>query len=224
LAEAGFVVAALNHPGDTAADKSRIGELSIYIERPLHIRRVIDYMTGASPLSTAINPSRIGFYGFSRGGYTGLVAIGAKPDFTLALPRCEGRTDKMCDQIRAGVFPKEPLMHDRRIKAAAIADPLSIFFTADSFAGVTIPVQLWASETGGDGVEPKTIAVVDAALKAPHTFTKVERAQHFSFLAVCPATIADQQPVICKDSPGFDRAQFHKQLNEALVAFFRANL
>jgi hypothetical protein len=46
------------------------------------------------------------------------------------------------------------LTHDRRINAAAIADPLSIFFTADSFAGVTIPVQLWASETGGDGVEP----------------------------------------------------------------------
>ena len=89
---------------------------------------------------------------------------------------------------------------------------------------MTIPAQLWASETGGDGVEPKTIALVDAALKAPHTFTRVERAQHFAFFSVCPASIADQEPVICKDPPRFDRAQFHNQLNGALVTFFRANL
>ena len=83
LADAGFVVAALNHPGDTTLDKSRIGEMSVYVERPLDVKRVIDYMTGASPLAAAIDPNRIGLYGFSRGGYTGLVAIGANPDSTL---------------------------------------------------------------------------------------------------------------------------------------------
>ena len=224
LADAGFVVAALNHPGDTALDKSRIGEMSVYVERPLDVKRVIDYMTGASPLAAAIDPKRIGLYGFSRGGYTGLVAIGANPDFELGIPLCEGRTDKVCDQIGAKEFPKEPLTHDRRIKAAVIADPLSVFFSADSFSGVTIPVQLWGSETGGDGVEPKTIEAVDAWLKAPHTFTKVAHAQHFSFFTVCPASLADDEPIICKDLPGFDRAEFHQRLNDELTAFFRANL
>ena len=224
LADAGFVVAALNHPGDTTLDKSRIGEMSVYIERPLDVRRVIDYMIGASPLASAIDPNRIGLYGFSRGGYTGLVAIGANPDFALGLPLCEGRADKICDQIRAGEFPKEPLTHDRRIKAAAIADPLSVFFKAESFSDVTIPVQLWGSETGGDGVEPNTVEAVNTALKAPHTFAKIMHAQHFSFLTVCPAEIVELEPVICKDPPGLDRAQFHKQLNEALTTFFRTHL
>lgn len=224
LADAGFVVAALNHPGDTSLDKSRIGEMSVYIERPLDVKRVIDYMTGASPLAAAIDPGRIGLYGFSRGGYTGLVAIGANPDFARAIPLCEGRTDKVCDQIRAQEFPKEPLTHDRRIKAAAIADPLSVFFSADSFSGVTIPVQLWGSETGGDGVEPKTVEAVDAWLKAPHTFTKVAHAQHFSFFTVCPASIAERESLICKDPPGFDWADFHRRLNDELTAFFRAHL
>jgi predicted dienelactone hydrolase len=224
LADAGFVVAALNHPGDAALDKSRISELSVYIERPLDVKRAIDYMTGASPLAAAIDPGRIGFYGFSRGGYTGLVAIGADPDFALGLPLCERQTVKVCDQVRAGEFPKEPLTHDRRIKAAAIADPLSVFFSADSFSGVTIPVQLWASESGGDGVEPKTIEAVDGWLKAPHTFTKVAHSQHFSFFTVCPASIADLEPVICEDPPGFDRAEFHQRLNDELTAFFRAHL
>ena len=224
LADAGFVVAAPDHPGDTALDKSRFSDISVYEERPLDVKRVIDYMTGASPLAAIIDPGRIGLYGFSRGGYTGLVVIGANPDFTLALPLCEGRDDKVCDQIRAGEFPKGPLTHDRRIKAAAVADPLSVFFSAGSFSGVTIPVQLWGSETGGDGVEPRTIEAVDGWLKAPHTFTRVEHAQHFSFIAVCPPELAEKAPMICKDPPGFDRAQFHRQLNEALTVFFREHL
>lgn len=224
LADAGFVVAALNHPGDTARDKSLFYDLSIYMQRPLDVKRVIDYLTGASPLATTIDPNRIGIYGYSRGGYTALVAIGANPDFALALPRCEGRTDKVCSQIRAHEYPKEPLAHDRRIKAAVVADPLSIFFAPEGLSGITIPVQLWGSEHGGDGVEPKTVEAVNTALKAPHTFTVVDHAQHFSFLTVCPPEIAEQQPVICKDPPGLDRAQFHQQLNDAITKFFKTYL
>jgi predicted dienelactone hydrolase len=224
LADAGFVVAAPNHPGDTALDKSLFSDLSIYMQRPLDVKRVIDYLTSASPLATTIDPNRIGIYGFSRGGYTALVAIGANPDFALGSPLCEGRTDKICDQIRAQEYPKEPLTHDRRIKAAVVADPVSVFFTGEGLAGITIPVQLWASEKGGDGVEPKTVEAVNMALKAPHTFTKVEHAQHFSFLTVCPPECAEQLPVICRDPPGLDRAQFHEQFNDALTKFFRAHL
>ncbi|MEJ0077292.1 MAG: prolyl oligopeptidase family serine peptidase [Alphaproteobacteria bacterium] len=224
LADAGFVVAALNHPGDTARDKSLFYDLSIYIQRPLDVKRVIDYLTGVAPWATTIDPNRIGIYGFSRGGYTALVAIGANPDFALGLPMCERQTVKICDQIRAQEYPKEPLTHDRRIKAAGVADPLSVFFTAEALAGIAIPVQLWGSEKGGDGVEPKTVEAVNAAFKAPHTFTKVENTQHFSFLTVCPPNLAEQEPVICRDPPGLDRAQFHEQFNDALIKFFRAHL
>jgi len=101
LADAGFVVASLDHPGDTTLDKSLFHDLSIYRQRPLDVKRVIDYLIGASPLATTIDPNRIGIYGFSRGGYTALVAIGADPDFALGLPLCAGRADKVCDQIRA---------------------------------------------------------------------------------------------------------------------------
>ena len=105
-----------------------------------------------------------------------------------------------------------------------VADPLSAFFTAESLAGITIPVQLWGSEKGGDGVEPKTVEALDMALKAPHTFTKVEHAQHFSFLTVCPPKIAEREPRICEDPPGLNRAQFHEQFNDAITKFFRAHL
>ncbi len=224
LADAGFVVAALNHPGDTARDKSLFYDLSIHVQRPLDVKRVIDHLTGAAPLAAAIDPNRIGIYGFSRGGYTALVAIGADPDFALGLRMCGQRSDKICDQIRAQDYPKTPLTHDRRIKAAVIADPLAVFFTPEALAAITIPVQLWGSEQGGDGVEPASVEAVDTALTAPHTFTKVGNAQHFSFLMVCPPEIAAQEPVICKDPPGLDRARFHRQFNDAVTGFFRAHL
>jgi predicted dienelactone hydrolase len=70
LADAGFVVAAINHPGDTVADMSRFGDLSVMVERPTDIKRLIDFMLGASPAAPTIDRQRIGFYGFSRGGYT----------------------------------------------------------------------------------------------------------------------------------------------------------
>ena len=69
-------------------DRSQYYELSVYVQRPLQVKRVIDHMTGASPLATTIDPDRIGIYGFSRGGYTALVAIGANPDFSLS--SCRG--------------------------------------------------------------------------------------------------------------------------------------
>jgi hypothetical protein len=40
------------------------------------------------------------------------------------------------------VIITEPLTHDTRIRAAVIADPLTIMFSGDSYAAVTVPVQL----------------------------------------------------------------------------------
>src|SRR6267142_6518882 len=104
LADAGFVVAAINHPGDTVLDLSRTDELSIHVERPNDIKRLIDFMVGASPLASNIDRERIGIFGFSRGGYTGLAVIGANPDWASATDLCQQSTTRVCEQIRAKEF------------------------------------------------------------------------------------------------------------------------
>ena len=152
LADAGFVAAAINHPGDTASDMSRSGDLSVFIERPTDIKRLIDFMINASPAAPRIDVEQIGFIGFSRGGYTGLVLVGANPDWAGASALCRQSPSHICEQVHRKEFPAQPLTHDLRIKAAVIADPLAILFTTDSFASVKVPIQLWASERGGDGV------------------------------------------------------------------------
>jgi predicted dienelactone hydrolase len=221
LADAGFVVAAINHPGDNFSDLSRVSDLSIYVERPTDIKRLIDFMVGASPFAAKIDLQQMGFFGFSRGGYTGLVLIGANPNWASATTVCQHFASHVCEQILRKEFPVQPLTHDPRIKAAVIADPLAIFFTANSFAAVTVPVQLWASERGGDGVLPYDVAAVDQSLPAKHAYHVVSNAAHFAFVPPCPPAAA---PEFCTDAPGFDRVAFHQQFDADVLAFFRAHL
>ena len=223
LADAGFIVAAINHPGDTGSDLSRTDDLSIYVSRPNDIKRLIDFMLGAPAFAASIDRERIGLFGFSRGGYTGLAVIGANPDWASVTELCQQLKTHVCEQVRAKEFP-ESVTHDPRIKAAVIADPLSRLFTANSFGDVKIPVQLWASEFGGDGVMPHSVDIVDKNLPSKHEYRVVANAGHFSFLVPCPPEMAAQIPYLCKDAPGFDRVAFHTQFNAEALAFFRAQL
>jgi predicted dienelactone hydrolase len=224
LADAGFIVAAIDHPGDTTFDLSRTDDLSVYVERPNDIKRLIDFMVGTPMLAPSVDRDRIGVFGFSRGGYTGLVVIGANPDWTKATELCQHYTSHVCDQINRKEVPVAALTHDPRIKAAVIADPLAVFFTANSFGGVGIPVQLWASELGGDGVLPHSVDIVDQHLAPPHEYHVVPNAGHFSFLAPCSPALAKEVPQICLDASGFDRAAFHRQFNTDVLVFFRTHL
>jgi predicted dienelactone hydrolase len=160
----------------------------------------------------------------SSGGYTGLAVIGANPDWANVTALCQQVTTHVCEQVRAREFPAQPVTHDPRIRAAIIADPLTVFFTADSFAAVRIPVQLWASELGGDGVLPRTADIVDQNLPAKHEYHIVSNAGHFAFLGPCPPRLAAAAPQLCLDAAGFDRVAFHRQFNADVLTFLRTHL
>jgi len=221
LADNGFIVAAINHPGDTGLDRSRTEDLSVFVERPTDIKRLIDFMIGASPFAAGIDHDRIGFFGFSRGGYTGLVLLGANPDWSGAASNyCQQSQGPLCQQILGKRYPSQPLTHDPRIKVAVLADPLAIFFSPESLAPLKAPIQLWASERGGYGVLPHDLAALDASLPARHDYRVVSNAAHLAFF-LCPPALLQARSEVCEDAPGFDRAAFHAQFNADVLAFFR---
>lgn len=222
LADAGFVVAAISHPGDNAMDKTRINDFSVFVERPADIKRLIDFMLGSWTAAARIDASDIGIFGFSRGGYTGLVAIGANPYFGKNLRLCDRVDTPLCDQVRKGELPE--LAHDPRIKAAVIADPVSVFFTRDSFSNVKVPVQLWRSELGGGGVTPESVTTIIGELPTNPDVHLVPRSQHFSFMAPCSAEFTRSAREICMDGPNFNRVAFHSEFNAEVLAFFRKHL
>ena len=223
LADAGFVVAAISHPRDNFQDASPPGTMSVYATRPVDIKRLVDYMLGGWTGRAALDPGRVGIFGFSRGGYTALATIGAVPNFGLREDLCTPNSGIPNCVERLRSEPPPPLAKDARIKAAVIADPLS-FFDARGLQQVSIPVQLWASALGGDNVTPESVAAVRAGLPKAPEWHVAANAGHFAFIAPCPPAMAKALPEICVDKPGFDRAAFHAGLNADVVRFFRKEL
>ncbi|WP_026433559.1 alpha/beta hydrolase family protein [Paracidovorax oryzae] len=220
LADAGFVVAAVHHPGDNFQDLSRQAKLSAFTTRPQDMRRLVDYMLGRWPGRAALAPQWVGIFGFSRGGYTALAVAGAQPDWALRRDLCPaGSPLPLCREIASGAVPPAT-PPDPRIRAAVVVDPLSVF-NARGLRNVRISLQLWASELGGDGVTPESVRAVRDGLPTAPEWHVARGAAHFAFLAPCSDGMARQAPEICRDGPGFDRTAFHDSFNAAVVAFFR---
>jgi predicted dienelactone hydrolase len=226
LADAGFVVAAINHASDNAFDTSRVDELSYLTERTSDVKRLLDFMLGGWAGASRIDGERIGFFGHSRGGYTGLVVIGGNPNFSRVIALCaDGRASAVCDQIRGQEIPARGFIHDPRIKAAVITDPgPTVLFSADDLKAIKVPVQLWSSEHGGAGVSVEGIAIIDHGLPLKPDYHVVPKAGHWAFLAPCSPEQAKAFPRSCLDAPGFDRVAFHKEFNAGVLAFFQKHL
>lgn len=223
LADAGYVVAAINHPGDNFQDMSRQGHLSAFATRPVDMRRLTDYMLGAWPQRAQLDAGKVGFFGYSRGGYTGLVAIGAKPDWTLRPDLCPPLSMRpLCGEIRRNEIPATPAP-DARIKTAVIVDPLSVF-DAKGLGQVGVPVQLWASALGGSGVTLPSVETLRQGLPRAPDWHVAANAEHYAFLAPCSPALAEAAPEICRDAPGFDRVAFHQGFNAKVVGFFQQHL
>jgi predicted dienelactone hydrolase len=224
LADAGFVVAAINHPGDNGNDRSQSEALSVWASRPADMVRLLDFMLKDWKDRAAIDPTRVGLFGYSKGGYTGLVLAGANLDFERAKLCCTDNS-QFCERLRSGDLPQN-LPHDNRIKAAVVADAApTVAFTKDTLAPIRIPLQVWRSQLGARdrGVDAEGLARVANSLPgAPEIH--VVPAGHFAFLPPCSSQFAANLPRFCTDPAGFDRAAFHRDFNANVVRFFREHL
>ncbi|CAN5130888.1 dienelactone hydrolase [soil metagenome] len=227
LAEAGFVVAALTHTGDNYADQSRATDMP---NRPRQISVLIDYMLSAAPMKAAIDPERVGAFGFSSGGFTVLVAAGGEPDLTTLTPHCKAHPDFFDCKLTAGHplpadMSKAVWTHDARIKAVVSAAPaLGYSFTKAGLSKVTMPLQLWRASDDQILPDPFYASAVRANLPKAPDYQVVPKAGHFDFLTPCNATGHTTAAAICGSAPGFDRVAFHKDFDAKVVGFFKVNL
>ena len=223
LADAGFIVAGINHPGDSVDDRSQSESLAAWVSRPADVVHLLDFLLKEWKNKDAIDPTRVGFFGFSKGGYTGLVLVGADPDMHRVAEYCT-EANPFCEQVRSGDVPTT-WSHDTRIKAAVLADTAPTTpFTQPNLSAIKIPLQIWRSELGGHGANPEGTARVAAALPG-HPELHTVPAAHFAFLAPCSAELAAAVPRICADDPpAFDRAAFHRTFDAEVVRFFSTHL
>jgi predicted dienelactone hydrolase len=198
--------------------------MSVWASRPVDMVRLLDFMLRGWKDKAVIDPARIGFFGFSLGGYTGLVLVGAHVDFRrLALFCKETEKGENCERARSGDVPPSP-QPDPRIRAAVLADAAMTFaFTPEGLSGIKIPLQIWRSEFGGYGVGATSTALTASQLPGSPEIHAIP-AGHYAFLAPCSQLIATTLPLVCNDPAGFDRTAFHRDFDASIVGFFREHL
>jgi len=166
LAQHGYLVAALRHPGDNWQDRTLLQKSAAryFTERPQHVSRVIDALLRDPDWSDRIardaQGPRIGAVGHSAGGYTVLALAGAQPDLSRIAAHCEshraddpifcgmGRTGQPATSPTSPVAPTPqiPPLIDTRVRAVVALVPVGVVFSAQSLANVRIPTVIYEAE------------------------------------------------------------------------------
>ncbi len=223
LARAGYIVCALEHPGDNYADQTRVGTEDVLIGRARHVSAAIDALLAEPFFAGHLDTTRIGVAGFSEGGYTSLLLLGARPDFTRWKGYCARHPDdpEFCKKPPPALtFPKDQPIRDGRVRAAFVMAPVGIFFdAAQSFASVRAPVALTVAEKDSVLRPEENAALVKNGLSSLVEYTEIPAADHYVFLAPCAGS-----PTICADPLGVNRPSVHEALNTAAVKFFDREL
>lgn len=229
LARAGYVVAAPMHAGDNFEDPSASGLATLYSGRNRQLRITIDHMLANWKESEALDPEKVGAFGFSAGGFTVLTAAGAQPEMKRIPGHCAASPEFICKVLEHYKSPLlnadgpagEPMQASPRIKAIVVAGPgLGFTMTPAALSGVKVPVQMWSGEKDDKVPYSTNAKLIHEALGRNGQkvdFHSVPNAGHLSFTAPCGAV---NIPELCSDPEGFDRAAFHKNMNVMVVDFF----
>ena len=222
LAEAGFVVAALTHPGDNYRDMSRSLRLT---DRAPQVSALITFLTKDWQGRAGINETRIGAFGFSAGGFTVASLAGGESDAQSILDHCAEHPDFF---VCSFVLPQgldlagwKPAGRDDRIRAAVLAAPgFGFSFDEETLGEVRIPIQLWQAAEDQVLPAPYHVEPLRDRLPGDPEHHVVPGALHHDFLAPCAAEMRAVAPELCRSNPGFDRAAFKREFNAAVVGFF----
>jgi predicted dienelactone hydrolase len=247
LADHGFVTATLQHPEDNYRDTSGDGTPAVEVGRPIEVKATISMLLDDPHWKTLIDPNRIGVAGFSHGGYTVLMVVGAVPRFERWAAYCAQHptaTD-LCGtpqqiamlQTKSGKQKWEAHMailqdslkrwgnpDDPRVKAAFVMAPFGMVFDKAGLATINRPVFLYDAQD--DHVVPLRYNTLHIAplIKTLVGIKIIPKATHFVFLGPCSAKLAKVAPGICKVPPGVDRAAVYRQIGADALAFFRKTL
>jgi predicted dienelactone hydrolase len=242
LALRGYIVAAVNHHGNTAAEERLLAQGATLVwERPKDLSIVLDKLLADPVFGSRIDAERIGAAGFSLGGYTVIALAGGKysPDTFDAFCRSEQR-DFTCEpqaglpeaaarmvelrkgdlQVNESIARSNDSYRDPRIKGVfAIAPVLANGFTQKRLTDITVPVRIVVGEA--DTVAPLQTNALHYTQIIPQAQLSVlpGKVGHYAFLATC--TQHGQRTVpLCKDPAGVDRPRVHREVSNMAFEFF----
>ncbi len=242
LAEAGFIVAAPNHPGTTSGDSTPQDTPKIW-QRTGDLSAVIDTMTTDPIWSTVTDKNKISVLGFSLGGAAAMEIAGARASLDAYARYCDAYSKWDCGWYAGGVgyrnneqikvdkvdlraidksrFEQSNL--DRRVTAAVLVDPgLAQAYDDHSLASISIPMNFINLGEAGT-VPPGVVADRLATITPLGTHVAVAGATHFSFLPECKDGAVDllkslgEIDPICSDEARRPRADIHADITKLVL-------
>lgn len=220
LARAGFVVAMLEHPGNSRSDRNLTGTVANLENRPRHIGLAIDAIFAHAAFGNRMMPAAVAVIGHSIGAYTALAVAGGQP-WCSAHEAPDGKA-------RAALVARDP-----RVSALVLLAPASGWFLGEgALAAVDLPILMYSGDR--DEVAPAMHAelVVRGVAQGQRTVPITDRvihrvipgAGHFSFQSPFPAAMMNPGFAPSQDPPGFDRAALQPLLHAEILAFLRTHL
>ncbi len=229
LAAQGYIVAGVDHPGNTMlAPLTREG-FRLWWERATDLSQALDGLLADPVLGPRIDADRIGAVGFSLGGYTVLELAGARtnlpafehfcasPDADAIchppeMRRAQGdarAADAPSPETAASLARAGASYRDTRIKAVfAIAPALGMAFDDSAFAEVRIPVALIAGTADVTAPVDTNIRRIGGLLPGA-SMELIPGAAHYTFLDTCLPPLVERLAPVCKEAPGVDRDTVH---------------
>ncbi len=232
LAAHGYLVAAVEHFGNTFRNNSPEGFIAVW-RRPPDISRMLDALLNEPRFGKRIAVNRIGAAGFSAGGYTVIALAGGiyHPELMGVYSR-EHPTEKGNKLARAIDFSRIPDMasaslsyRDERIRAVfAMAPALGPGFETADLAQIRIPVGVVASVQ--DDWLPLAANAQHFAESIPGAeLTQLPAGGHFIFMPLCNVHGSQYAHEVCTDiDPSIDRMAIHEQVQKLALDFFDRHL
>jgi predicted dienelactone hydrolase len=243
LARQGYIAAAVNHPGNNAAEPYTVEGFALRWERAHDLSEVITGMLADPEFGSHIDSKRIGAAGFSLGGYTAIeISCGVSDAPTSA---------RYCDTNQVDDLPVNPQEYpslvedyrklirehpqalqrpdesyrDSRVRSVfAMAPALGPAFPASRLKKISMPVEIVAGESDQNISIASSAKYFAAQIPGAQLHIFPGNVGHYVFLDSCTDAGRKSASLICMDGSGVDRNQIHKDTAQMASEFFHSTL
>ena len=219
LAQQGYVVIAVDHPGNNSQDKMTVPGAALYWDRAGDLQAALDRASADPVIGPHLDARRVGVAGFANDGLTALLAAGGRVDPARFLAFCAAHPDDgVCkpqpefpvtlDQATAALTAPELAAEAGRAgDDHSIRGVGAVFVMAPAFVQALDPASLAALSI------PAAVILGNAdPVAAPHSnggvvARAIPRAKlkalpgvgHYDFLSTCSQDGHDTLPALCQN-------------------------
>ncbi len=241
LARAGYLVVAVDHPGNNGQDTMTAAGAALTWERAADLAAALKAAKADSVIGPHLDNTNVGVAGFSMGGFTALVAAGARvaparifafcaadpkdaicqPQKEFALPMPEAQALLASPEFagaaaRAGENYRIPAVRG----VLAIAPGMTQALVPQSLTKLEMPVAILLGDA--DAVVPPSTNGLAVAKAIPGAQLKVlPGVGHYDFLGTCTDAGKAGSPLCTATVP---QDQTHKAATDMALAFFEKTL